>query len=205
MAFIVYLLTALWLAQLCTGDTECRAVNGVIDSAKDLATNVKDGGHIWQHIYGIGQKPVGFDAKDTQSGKSLFKNEQAFDTTWANMLKLGGNFVTCPDKGGKGNDRFKRDTILAKDLGVAEVFLCTAIDANKLCTTTQTKSMVGKNIVFDYMWKGGKWILRTAWPDLFGITRNLAHIAKLRSTLLRSILTDRLAELRKQRGRIQVY
>ena len=172
MAFIIHLFVAtLCLIHLSVGEPECRTLNSVKHSEEDLETNVQVGGHIWQHIGGLTKKPKGAKDKDTQAGKSMFKSEQAFQAAWAKMEKLKtGTFATCPSTGGGSEGKYRRDTVPAKDIGVNEVYLCTAIDKiTKLCTTHKTESMEGRDVVFDYMWKSNAWIIRTAWPKLFNV------------------------------------
>ena len=70
MAVIIHFAAALCLIHLSTGQ-ECRNVASVINSAKDLQTNVNAGGHIWQHIDKLGTKPIGAATNDTQNGKNF--------------------------------------------------------------------------------------------------------------------------------------
>ena len=180
MAFIVHLLVAtLCLIHLSAGE-ECRNAATVIESGKDLETNVKAGGHVWQHIGGLTKKPKDAESKDTQSGKSMFLNEQAFHQALANLRNLkAGNFASCPSTGKGKEGQYRRDERLASDIGVDKVLQCLEINADKLCTKTKEIDMKGKNIVFDYQWKHGKWVIRTAWPRLFGLKTFIDMLASV--------------------------
>ena len=181
MAFIIPLLTAtLCLIHLSAAE-DCRLTASVLNSAKDLQTNVDLGGHLWQHIAGVKARPKGADASDTQNGKFMFPSESAFDQVLANLGKLtSGSFQSCPSDHKKSLGKMKTDKVLASDLGVQTVVQCSKIDANKVCTETKDVDMTGKYIEFYYLWKNSNWVLRTAFPRYYGrrkLINVLAHIA----------------------------
>ena len=183
MALIVRLLAAtLYLIPLTqsVGDPECReAAKG---SIKNLTVNAELGGHVWQHIYGLNEKPNEAESKETQYNKSMFWDIKAFNTAFNNLLNLTRryNFTNCPNNG--GNRRFRIDVISGPEIGVYDVYLCIKVDNQNLCKVPVNANSLwekrGKFIVFVYKWVNGQWVVRTAWPKIFvkNVKLNLGRI-----------------------------
>ena len=144
-----------------TSGKECRTSSTVQASAKSVAENSKDGGHIWQHVRGLSSRPKGAQKSETQLQKTLFASETDYKNAWAAFLSLDlRNPQEC-----KGKQHGQTvDCVLAKDIGVRTAYKCTAVEKNtNLCTTENTTSPV--YVEFWYAQKGGKWVLNTAYPS----------------------------------------
>ena len=170
MALIIHLLAAtLCLIHLSTGD-ECRLTKSVYESVASLQYNVYRGGHVWKHIPFLKEKPKGAKETENQNGESMFESEAAFYTAFGNlMISDVYNFAQCPNNGGDKTSR--RDVVRGPDIGVDKVYHCRGINDKGLCSNLVDAdnlwNRLGKLIVFDYNWIRGRWVLRTAWPNLF--------------------------------------
>ena len=175
MALIIRLLAAtLCIIHLSVAE-ECRKTASVLFSAKDLDTNVNEGGHLWQHIAGLKETPKSADKKATQSGKLMFPSKAEFDEVLKRLGKLEGvNFASCPSNHKKKDGKKRMDKVLASKLGVKTVVQCIKVDKiTKVCTNTKDVDMTGKYIEFYYLWKKRKWVLLTAFPRIFSNNKKI--------------------------------
>ena len=159
-AFLVLLCMSLSVVQ----GNECRKSKTVVGSAQSVAANSQEGGHIWQHIYGLTERPKGAENKETQEGKTLFVSESAFKTAWSKFQKNSFPYLQpqqCKVKA-KGQ---QVDCVLARDLGVQTAYICKEVNKNsKICTKKVDCKQV-KYVMFWYAQKNGKWVLNTAYPS----------------------------------------
>lgn len=147
-----------------TQAAQCRNTYSVIQSAKDPQRNVRDGGHIWQHIYGI-TKPTGASSLDTQLHKTLFYDLREYDDAWYYFRGLPGTFKNCPSTGGSN----RADIVDSRSIGITDARYCNAVDSYKMCTSAPWYTMGSRKVVFCYKYISStkNWILRTAYPKRY--------------------------------------
>ena len=162
MALTAHLLATLSLIYLSTGQ-ECRNLQSVINSARDVQTNVDVGGHLWTQIPSIVSRPQGYNINHTQLHQTLFYTEEEFAAAYAKARALTtGSFAICPDGGGR--DRI--DQILASAINVTRAAYCLDVNIINLCASSLGYSVMGIYVTFKYVYCGDQWILRTAYPNL---------------------------------------
>ena len=160
MAFIIHFAAALCLIHLSTGQ-ECRTLQSVIDSTATPQTNVNQGGHVWQHVYGLAGKPAGTVAGETQYHKTLFRYGVTFRDAYTAFRGLGGVYSTCPAGGGAN----RVDHVLANSIGIYQAGYCNGVNAQDLCNNAAPYAMTNTHYVtFCYRYSNGQWIMRTAYP-----------------------------------------
>ena len=167
MTRTVYLLATLCLIHLSTAQ-ECRNLLSVINSARDVQTNVNVGGHLWTQIPTLLSRPRGYNKNHTQLYQTLFADEDEFAAAYAKAQALTtGSFAICPDGGG----RDRRDEILASAINITRASYCTDVIPQKLYASGLSYSMMGRYVTFKFVYCGDQWILRTAYPNHYeGVT-----------------------------------
>ena len=133
--------------------TTCKNLNTVRRSTQSAQMNVNLGGHIWQHVYGLGTNaPTRTASGDTQLNKTLFKNGADFLSAWRALTGSAG----CS----RGNRDL--DCVSASTLGISLAYRCIAVDSRNLCTRKST--FTPTFVEFHYYRNSNGWILRTAFP-----------------------------------------
>ena len=161
--FLVAVSLAVLLMAVCVSGNDCRTSKTVVASAKSVAANSADGGHIWQHVRGLTSRPSGAQKSETQEGKTLFASESDYQNAWSKFQTGTFSYLTAKQCKVKPQGQMA-DCVLASDVGVKTAYSCSAVDKNtKLCTTEETTSVT--YVEFWYAQKGGKWVLNTAYPS----------------------------------------
>lgn len=165
------------LVALSVSGKECRNLKTVAASAKSVAANTAEGGHIWQHVRGLTSRPKGAQKSETQQDKTLFASENDFKKAWNKFQTKKSFGIGYQPQQCKGSTKGQHaDCVRATDVNVNQAYRCTVTNkTTKLCTKyDKTKA---KYVEFWYAKKGGKWVLNTAYPS--GSTTSNAACKKL--------------------------
>ena len=159
---ILIFLALLLMVALVSGN-ECRTSRTVVASARCIADNSKEGGHIWQHIRGVKARPKNSANAETQKEKTLFASERDYQLAWEAFKTGEFGYLKPYECKGKPHGQAV-DCVLAADVGVNIAYKCTAVDnKSKICTQDHVTPI--KYVEFWYAQKGGKWVLNTAYPS----------------------------------------
>ena len=160
MSYLVrFILCVLIAASSVTTAWECRRTPSVLNSAKSLENNAAAGGHVWIHVLGL-RRPFAGTSRQTVR-RTMFASFGDFNRAWnmfAFKYQTQATFADC-------NRRAVGDCIPAQALGIERAYVCRTIDPDTgLCDHVRALPSQGLNIAFWYIWRGGQWILNTAYP-----------------------------------------
>ena len=156
-----FTLCVLIAASSVTTALECRRTPSVLNSAGSLRNNAAADGHVWIHVLGL-RRPLATYPRQTV-GRTMFASFRDFLRAWrafAYRYQTQATFADC-------NRRAVGDCIPAQALGITRAYKCRRIDARTgLCDSRSVRTLPssGLNIAFWYAWKGGQWVLNTAYP-----------------------------------------
>ena len=163
-AFAVGLLTVIQVilatSNQAVAAVECRKVLSVHYSIKDVNTNTRLGGHVWQHIFGLTARPQGAYYGDTQLGKSLFNFWNDFKQAWYTYATNQANQNTqiCANQYNPIADCVNTPYPIIRGGKT-----CTQVNANNLCIGYRPLTV--RSYKFVYRKINRVWIMRTAYPS----------------------------------------
>ena len=140
---------------------QCRTLRSVHESATSIETNIRYGGHIWQHIGDLYKIPSGAYFSDTQSDKTLFMSENDFWKAWNSWRNERFPVSTPQDCDGYAS--IYADCVTAVNIGIYQAKTCVSVQ-NRICM--QSASFVPNSVIFVYKKGSYGWFLRTAYPSL---------------------------------------
>ena len=160
-AFAVGLLTVIRVILATTYQSvaavECRQHLSVHYSIRNLDTNTRVGGHVWQHIAGLAAKPNNAINGDTQHHKTLFNSWNDFKQAWHSNCQANDNPQICADQ----NDPIA-DCLDADPPIINGGRRCTQVNGDNLCINSNPLTI--RSYIFVYRKINGVWIMRTAYP-----------------------------------------
>ena len=159
------------LANVGNSYTEpCRMIRSVHESVLSTEINSQYGGHIWQHIDGLKEKPSRAYSDQTQSDKSLFLSEHDFRNAWNNWRLLPSSVHVPEDCDSNASPGTKVvDCVDAAKIKIVRARRCIrSSQESKLCIQRrqiwpQSVYFVYKKSKSSYRWKS-YWYLLTAYP-----------------------------------------
>lgn len=128
----------------------CRDIPSVRESAV-LNNNAKMGGHVAAHIHGFPNPPI------PQEGKTLFDDQGKYEQSWGWYTRQINNPVNC--SGNQAQQEFD----LQPGHFIAALS-CKAVDKNN-GQCTQFLHYAASKVFVGFVFKNGKWILNTAFPE----------------------------------------
>jgi hypothetical protein len=154
LAVLIFTTISITLTPLSALAVPCRDIPSVLQSA-DADQNTKLGGHVTQHISGMSPPK---DA--SQKGKTLFEAKGKYQGAWKQYLNniTGDKAVNCSGK--QAQQDVPLEKLKITNLGA---YSCREADKNGVCT--KWDSYITKGVFFGFIFKDGKWILNTAFPD----------------------------------------
>lgn len=138
----------------------CRMIRSIHESVLSTEINSQCGGHIWQHIDGLKEKPSSAYSDQTQSDKSLFLSEHDFRNAWNNWRQLPSS-VHVPKDCDSNADAAKIKIVRARRC-------IRSSQESKLCI--QRRQIWPQSVYFVYKkskpshWWKSYWYLLTAYP-----------------------------------------
>ena len=158
---LVFLAT-LYIFQLAkVANTEqCRKISSVHKSTTSIETNIRYGGHIWQHIGDLYQTPSSAYYGDTQMDKTLFMSESDFHNAWNNWRDMRSPVSTPRDCDGYALTY--TDCVNAANVGINRAKSCVSVQS-RICK--QSTLFYPNSVIFVYKKGTYGWFLRTAYPS----------------------------------------
>lgn len=139
---------------------QCRTIPSVHESATSTETNIRYGGHIWQHIGDLYKIPSTAYFSDTQSGKTLFMSFYDFWKAWNNWRNERFPVLTPQDC--DGYTSMYTDCVAAANIGIYTAKKCVSAQ-NRICI--ESASFAPNSVIFVYKKGSYGWFLRTAYPS----------------------------------------